>query len=303
MKFSFSIFLVIVLLINAIIRITRLDYPLSGVFQWGDGARDFLIASHIITDKAFPLVGPINLLYDYGVLNSPVYYYLLAAVLLVFNHPLTLGVFNVMLQVGVLIVVFLITRQAFNKQTALVTILLLGFNLEVIKQSDYIWQPHVSYPVALLGLYLLIKSNGNFILLAGCLVLISSAIAIHNSMLPWLPIFLIAALLTLRKWKKPIVYYLGLILTPVLTLALLYGPVFVYLTSHKTNLEQIGNLVITLPDINGYLDNLKTNIVMFLDAFNLANIFILIPVILALLYILKFKKHKYEFNKYKYTSF
>src|SRR3990167_4879771 len=90
-------FLLIILVTAVLVRIPRLDFPLSYIFAWGDGARDFFIANHILSFREFPLLGPFNLLYDSGIYNTPLYYYILSFFLIPFNNVLTLGVVNIFL--------------------------------------------------------------------------------------------------------------------------------------------------------------------------------------------------------------
>src|SRR3989338_10926533 len=108
-----------ILLLAFILRLQRFDFPLSYVFAWGDGTRDYLVADHIIRYQELPLLGPYNLLYEQGMRNSPLYFYFLALLLMPFNHILTLTAVNIVLQMGVIVLVYFITKRIFDESSAL----------------------------------------------------------------------------------------------------------------------------------------------------------------------------------------
>lgn len=238
----------IIFILSFVVRILRFDYPMSGVFAWGDGTRDYLVASHIVKYQEFPLVGPYNLLDDKGVKNNPSYFYVLALPLLLFNHPLTLAVFNIFLQMASLVLVYLIAKAAFNRNVALVALIFFSFNPEVIKFADYIWQPYSMMPLALLGLYLLIRGYPVLSLVA-----VSMSFAMHSSGFPYL------AAIFMAGFK----HYLRLALATALTLAIYF----------------------LLPELtlSGYLNNLNSNLDIFLKAFSINKLFLTV-LIAALLY-------------------
>jgi len=244
-----KIFLGLFLIISFLIRINRLDFPLSALFAWGDGTRDYLIASHIVKYGEFPFVGPYNLLYESGIKGSPVYFYILSLPLLIYNHPLTLGFVNIILQVLVLVLIFLTVRSIFNIRVALIAVVLFGFNPEVIKMSDYIWQPYLMLPVALLSFYFFIQRR---LLLST--ISISLAFALHSSAFPWLVIFLIWGF----SRKTLLVFFL--------TLTLLYSPVIL-------SFSDISNL--PAQTVEGYLKNLLNHLTAFSNTFNVGMIFLI----------------------------
>lgn len=172
--------LLLIILAGFILRALYLDYPLSDIFWWGDGSRDFLVASHIVKYGEFPSTGPYNLLATVGINNSPVYFYVLAALLTPFNHPLTLSFFNIILQTISLILVYLIARIMFGRGAGLLASSIFAFNPQIIKQSEYIWQPYLMQPVALLALYLLLRG-----LKVRSYLTLLFAFLLHSSVFPW----------------------------------------------------------------------------------------------------------------------
>lgn len=254
----------IILLVGFLLRISRFDFPFSYTFAWGDGTRDFLVANHILKFHEFPLVGPFNLLNDVGIHNSPIYFYILSLFLLPLNNILTLSLVNILLQMGVIVLIYKLTKKLFDYPTALIAILLFSFNPEVIKQADFIWQPYLAYPVALLALYL--NTSRPYVSLS----LISFAAILHYSIFPWLPLFLFR--------KKSYKFYTKALLITFFSLAFLYLPLVVFYT--KNGFPDIWvNSTIYINSISDYFSNLISNTGQLLNAFYLNNVLIIFLII------------------------
>ena len=276
-----KIFLLAILLISFALRINRLDYPMSYTFAWGDGARDYLVASHIVRYGEFPLTGPYNLLEESGIKGSPIYFYILALPLLVYNHPLTLGLINIFLQVLVLVLIFLIAREAFDTPTALMALTFFSFNPEIIKQSDYIWQPYLMMPLAYFSLYLFVRAifRKNYRLLFLSLTVATLSFAIHNSAFPYLIVLLAASIIVVKLKRKNFYYYFGLLFSILLPTAILHLPVV--LTSG-------GIKAFPTQNIFGFINNLNFNLDSFLNTFYVNKLFLAVLLLLStLLYYLK----------------
>ena len=270
--FKYKLIILLFILFAAfILRAQRFDFPLSYVFAWGDGTRDYLVADHIIRYRELPLVGPYNLLYESGIRNSPIYFYLLALFLMPFNHILTLAGVNIILQLGVIVLVYLITKRIFDESSALAASAFFSFNPEIIKHADFIWQPYLMQPVALLALLFLLKGHIQkkyqyMVLALGLLIL---AISIHISAFSWLPAFLIICFYFLKKQKKRLKFYLGIIFAAVITFFVLYfPPIIFYLNSKVHNLFNL-SLPLHAFSVKGYLENLFLNIAQFSKYFYL----------------------------------
>lgn len=258
-----------ILIFSLLIRLERLDFPLSDIFWWGDGSRDYLVANHILKYQEFPKLGPFNLLYDSGLRNSPLYFYTLALFLIPFNHPVTLTFINICLQITVLILIYLITRKIFDQTVALSAMALYSFSIGVIKQSNYIWQPYLMYPVALLGLYFFIIAyfNKSFKFFLVSLVTASVAVSLHMSAILWLIIFLLSGIL-LFKFRK--VYVLGSFAAVFITLGLLYAPTIPLQDFNKLPSPLAVN------GISQYFNNLTANLTEVLSMFNISFPFLLV---------------------------
>lgn len=229
--------LIIILFLSFLVRIPRLDYPLSFGFAWGDGTRDFLVANHIVKYREFPLVGPTNLLSDSGIKNSPVYFYLLALMLIPFNNILMLSLINILLQILVITLVYKVAKNLFDTKTALISALFYSFNWEVLHQSDFIWQPNLMLPFMLLSTLFLtlgkLKRSGFFLALA---------FAIHNSSFSWIGPILILSF----------GHYLGVFAVFLLSTLLFYLPVLKFNTygEYFSNLLSNGQQILTALDLN-----------------------------------------------------
>ena len=243
------------------IRLPRVDYPLSDIFEWGDGTRDYLVANHILKFQEFPLTGPYNLLFDSGILSSPIYFYLLAMLLIPLNHILTLSIINIFLQIAVIYLIYLIGKKLFNPSVGLISAVFYSLSSQILKLSDFIWQPNLMQIFALSSLYLLLNADRNkrFNLLSS-LILISLAFMIHYSAFPWVVICLIIAYLKTKNLK--------LLMVVPLVLVILYTPVIsFYIGSNyleKLNYHNFLNIF----TINNFFSNLTSNLTELMMAYN-----------------------------------
>ena len=264
-KHNFGIFFLIVLLLGFFVRLSRFDFPLSYTFFWGDGTRDFLVASHILKYQEIPLLGPFNLLNEAGIHNSPIYFYLLSLFLLPLNNILTLSLVNILLQIGVIVLIYVLVRKLFDYPTAIIAVLLFSFNPEVIKQADFIWQPYLMLFFALLALYLKLKSR-DFISLAT----LCFAATLHNSAFCWLPIFLLS-------YKKSAKYYFVNFTIICLVLVILYSPLLIFYLQNGFPGFSL-SIPVFVNAFSVYFSNLWLNSQALLKVFYLNNIMILILV-------------------------
>ena len=284
---SVAIFLILIL--SLAIRLYNLDYPLSYIFAWGDGTRDYFVANHIVKYGEFIFLGPFNLLNEAGIYNSPVYYYLLALFLVPYNHVLTLGIVNIIFQLFTIFLIYLIAKKLFDEKAALLAALIFSFTPEILAQSDYIWQPHLSQPFAYLALLLavLFYQKGRYIYLLSSILSLTFSFVLHNSTFPWIPLFLVTSFFMLRKHKAKT---LGLLVAFFISLALLYLPVGLFLTQSDlgTNLT----FSLSAQNINEYFNNFQINLNGILKAFNINNFWFGIISVLTAFYLLKSKDEK-----------
>lgn len=232
LRFSLLDTLFIVLLLFCFfIRINNLDYPLEN----GEVQRDYLVAHNIVNYRELPLAGTLNGELA-GLRNSPIYFYFLSLFLFLKDDILFLGLINIFLQLLTINIIYLLAKNMFNGQTALIAAAIFGLSNLNLQQSLYAWQPYVMQTFANLSYLLLLlahlKKNYSFLILAIITFIFSGAI--HNSAFAIAPIFFVAAYLILSKIKSRhnVLHYLVPILVAVIFLLIFYLPVV--LTSAST---------------------------------------------------------------------
>lgn len=208
-------------------------------FFENDGARDYLIANHIVKYGETPLVGPWAGTIQ-GLTNTPVYFYILAAFLFIRNDPTFLVFVVTALHTISAVFIYLLGKKVSNKFLAFLAAAFFILFLSSVRKTygNYVWQPWVMLPFVNLSLLLLLTSflkKSIRILFFAVAILLFSA-SIHNSAYAVLPLFLVISLLLLRSQRvKPIKYLQVLGLIACLPL-LLYLPVLFSAFLSKTNL-------------------------------------------------------------------
>lgn len=236
--------LLIILILSFLIRIPRFDYPISDTFAWGDGTRDYLVADHILTFGEYPSIGPYNFLFEKGIHSSPLYFYTLAIFLIPFNNILTLSLVNIFLQLLTLLLVYQIGKTLFNSFVGILATALLSLNPQIIKLSDFVWQPNLMLPLALLSLFLLIRSfiKKNLLLSQVSLIIFSLAISMHYSAIPWLPFFSVLSFLILKRSRKSFSIYILPPVVIIISLIIIHLPTFFIGNNVKISNSQIFSL-------------------------------------------------------------
>jgi len=288
-RFLTTLFLII-FIISLAVRIGKVDYPLSFGFVWGDGTRDYLVANHILKYQEFPQLGPFNLLFDSGIYGSALYFYILALMLFFFNSVLTLSIVNILLQLAVVVLIYQISKNLFDHPTALIASVLFSFNIEILHHSDYIWQPYLMQPVIYLALFFLAQTliQKVHLKLFLSLFFLSLAITLHNSAFPWLPVFLLAATLILKRDHRPFKYYLGVVLALILPAMTFYLPVVVYKLGQFNQISPgVGRIYVQ--SVLEYSSNLISNANQLLSAFGFKSESLFILVFMIIWYFFKIK--------------
>jgi hypothetical protein len=133
----------IVFSICAVMRIAW--FPGNQILGQHDVIRDYLVADAIVRYGDIPLIGPVNSVLA-GIRNSPVYYYLLAVLLIPYNDVLALQAWGIVFQLLNLILAFLLFASLARARVAMIAVFLYGIASGVVLRSGYIWQPHVMEP-------------------------------------------------------------------------------------------------------------------------------------------------------------
>ena len=229
--------LIALLLISFLVRLDNYSFPFD--IGGGDTARDYLVSKSIIGGddfalKAYPLFGPGN---DWGLINSPIYYYLGSFFLLFNNSFFFLNLVNIFFQTLTILFIYLFVRFAFGQAPAFFASLLFSFDLLVMRQALHMWQPWFMQPffyLSLLLLYLSWKNSSPKFLYSSIGVFVLAG-ALHNAAFAMLPTFLVlVAYILWKRWNNKRVYWKAFI-TLVSTSLVLYLPSLVLLYKQYTN--------------------------------------------------------------------
>lgn len=260
-KHSTIIVFFLLLLIGFLVRINNY----FSIAYTEDGARDYLVANHIVKYGELPLTGPIDATF---LKSSPFYYYFLASFLLIENNYAFLGFINIILQLVTVGIVYFLAKKMFDAPTALIAAVLFGFSEAVLYQSKFIWQPWILEPfinLSLLLLYIAYAKKAYSILLLSTVVFILSLL-IHKSSLAMLPVFLISAIYILHKIKGPSWRYVGLLI-PVSIFLLAHIPLFLHNGVHNMVTLSFASLFNLLLLQDRLIFWFTGNIFLFLNSF------------------------------------
>lgn len=211
-----------ILVFTFLYRFLYFDYPLVNT----ETHRDYLIAKHILVYHDFPKAGPCCLFNGaYGPLRHPaLYYYALAAILIIKQHFMFLTFVNFVLQLIPSIVIYFLTAYFFSRQTGLLAMLFFSFHQVTFKQALFVWQPHLIQPFiygTFLTLFLFFRHRKLWWLITSILLLFV-ATTIHLSVLIIVPLWILVTVAILYVQKQPMkIYFPILFLFTFLSLILL----------------------------------------------------------------------------------
>lgn len=199
-----------------------------------DVHRDYLIANHIVSFHEYPLTGPQNSFSTFR--NSPIYYYILAAFLLIYNHFLFLQVVNIVFQVCSIVLLYILYRKFASQYVSLAGVLLYTTSYAFLSHSFYMWQPYLMEPV-LIGAYIYFadfvqKRKIKYLYISG--MLFSLALALHMSVIPVFISLIFIAIYLLRHNTNTILRFL--VYTTILMIVL-FLPTFLIFVSNKLYLS------------------------------------------------------------------
>ncbi len=247
----------IILALAFFLRIVKFDYPLLS----DEPNRDYLVTRHILKYGEFIHYGPNNgTLPSLG--NSPIYNYILALPLLIFDDLMFLTAINLILQVVLIYLIYLMTRKLINERVGIIASTLLAFGQIFIFQSEQIWQPNLMMFFLTLSSYLIFlsfeKKRYGYVIYAS--VVFAAAISIHMSALGLLPSFIWSIFLIRNRLKITNIKVLGVILTFLLSLIIFYLPIFKNLGNLELNSRvSFQNIIASLfQRLNTVFESLKT---------------------------------------------
>lgn len=217
-------------------RILLFDYPL--IKGHGEASKDYLIA-HLLRETAtLPREGPNN-----GILpntNSPLYYYVLAGALAIYDDFLFLQALNITLQILAIVFLYKLGRIIFGTESAFVAAVIFSFNPQTVMYASHMWQPYLMVPVVLGGYVLLSAAwrDASPRKAAAANGIIATAGAIHNAAFAMLPFTFLIGLYIAYKSRGNWRAYASVVVVPLIALLVFYTPVFMYGnygTFHKTS--------------------------------------------------------------------
>lgn len=268
-KYFFRIIFITLFLLSIILRIEVFkQYP---YFQpeYPDYGRDYLIAHHIVKYGEIPLTGPQT--GEIGTtFGSPMYFYLLAALLKIYESILFLGWVNLFLQIATLLIVFYSAKVVFGRMTALITFALFGLNTHVINQSIFLWQPYIMHPFINLSYLLLLLAylKKSYRLLLLCIPIFLIAAVLHNSVFAMLPIYIILTLLVIKKHFNYSRFYIGLGTMFIISLSLIYSSRFLYwMQGNPQSLNITSSFGSILNELLNFFNNFFSRTGTFIDSF------------------------------------
>lgn len=148
-----SVILIGILLLTLFLRIYRIDEYLTFL---GDEGRDVLVVKHIL-EGDLTLLGPTASVG--GFFLGPIYYYLMAPFLLLFNYnPIGPAVMVAIFGAATVFLVYFLSKEFFNAKVGLVAALLYAVSPLVITYSRSSWNPNVVPFFTIFMLYTLYKS-------------------------------------------------------------------------------------------------------------------------------------------------
>ncbi|TSC77841.1 MAG: Uncharacterized protein G01um101429_942 [Parcubacteria group bacterium Gr01-1014_29] len=227
---------ILFVLILCIALLLRLDTFHGNHYYHSDYNRDYLVAHHIVAYHEFPLTGPDGEFGSYG--NSPAYFYLLALPLLLKDDIVFLGIFNLLLQMVGLIIMYLLARSMFGKQAGLIAFVLFGLAGFIVAQSNFVWQPWIMQPFFLLSLLLLhrahhYKKYGLLLFSIGAFLFSAT---LHQSVYAIAPVYIFAVILMLRMQWKSLAASAGVFGMFVTTFIVLHVPLLFYFNRNQNAL-------------------------------------------------------------------
>ena len=301
----YEIALVVFLLVSLFIRLEYVDYP---QLNNSDPGRDYLMAHHVVAYGEFFVNGAGS---SIGLINNPVYEYILAFFLLIHDDFFTLTIANILMQVGCILLVYLLAREMFDRRTGLAAALLFGSIGYVVLQSEYMWRVFLMQPVLLMSFYLLLlsdrKQSSKYLMLAGVAYAIAGSIQLIAFVLA--PAFFFLAYRISRTWQRRWPQYAKCLVAFAGTLVLAYTPFLFYAARTGMQITPPGHtgssLVFSLIEqsppaiIHSFTTEVSMAALLFFDPYSAGSMGRLILalsllVICVAVYIFVFKKERDE---------
>ncbi len=192
-----DILAIIIIVIGIGIRLSRLDIP----FDPEDVHLDYLAAHHMVRYGEIPWSGSGNPI----LIDSPLYYYIVAFFVRIYDSLFFLAVANITVIQGITFaLMYRIASVLFNRRSGVLTLLFAVFSHEYIAQGAYFFQTHVMQVFANGALlFLLLFHERKHIRFAYASILsFVAALTIHHSLLALAPLYAVFLFAGIRSKNK-----------------------------------------------------------------------------------------------------
>ena len=188
-----TIFLIPILVAAVVLRLFNLDYM---EFK-ADEAGNLLLASELVSGKAFPLVGiPSSL----GTYNPALFIYLLALPLYFSPNPVVAAAFVALLNCAAVGALYAFSRRYFSRMTAVVAASFFAVNPWAVFYSRKIWQQDLLplFVVAFFYCLFAVICENRRRYLIGCFMCLAALTQLHLSSLHYVILFALVLV-----WYRP----------------------------------------------------------------------------------------------------
>lgn len=218
----------IILLLAAFLRLYRISEYMHFM---GDEGRDMIVVRNLLVNKDLILIGPGTSVGNMYL--GPLYYYLIAPALLLFDfEPVGPAIMVALLGVGTVLLTYLLTKKWFGIRAGVIAAFFSAISYLFIKYSIFSWNPNVLPFFSILSVFLLseIKEKKSWLIIPS---LASFAFVLQSH---YMGIFLFPVLLTIWIYKlkndKAVKRYLVNTLLGVLLFLLLMSPLLIFDLRH-----------------------------------------------------------------------
>lgn len=229
-----EVLLSILLIFSLVIRIANFE---TNTFTNPDGNSLYLVVSHIVKYKEFPLVGA-STGYIQTFKKSPLYYYFSALLLGLNDNILFLEIANIFTSILIILVVYLLAKQMFGQESALIAATLFSFSQFAFQQSIFfILDTFLTEGLILLSLLLLLISyrKKSFAFLLGGIFIYALSVSFYfTSAFFILPVIILIIFYVLKKQKRKLSSFIFAFGFLALALFLFFLPVLIYQIDNHT---------------------------------------------------------------------
>jgi len=212
-----TIFLLLILLVAALLRLLNLDYM---EFK-GDEANNLFVAADLVSGKTFPLAGIRS---SIGTYNPPLFTYLMGIPLFFSRNPVMAAGFVALLNCAAVGLSYAFCRRYFGPIAAVIAAVFFAVNPWAMFYSRKIWQQDL-LPLFVIGLFyglFAVVCEGRKRHLLTCFACLAVTTQLHFSSIYFLVVLVLAL-----AWFRPKIGW-GSYLKGIVIVVLIYAPYLVF---------------------------------------------------------------------------